>query len=248
MRRVLLVVVALAIIGGAAALEMWSSRQFPEIDFEPGSLPPLPVGVEKEYDYFKNENPAGSYVFWIESKGSYRGETAYFTRSRTLIDYKYQYIELETYYVFDENLAPIEYGMNASIDGENRLVTCFFDGWSVEAALKLGEDTVERPEELPEGTVILEYYMLAHWDFLLKTFPPVPGKRFVVNAYIPQVLVSKPLDVLVDPKPKTIRINRVEYECSVVRVPEINLELYYHDGEVIKLHDVGEAIVISIKG
>ncbi len=248
MRRVLLVVIALAIIGGAAALEIWSSRQFPEIDFEPGSLPPLQVGVEKEYDYFKNENPAGSYVFWIESKELYRGETAYFTRSRTSIDYKYQLIELETYYVFDENLAPLEYRMNASIDGERRLVTCFFDGWSVEAALKLGEDAVEETEELPEGTVILEYYMLAHWDLLLKTFPPAPGKRFVVNAYIPQVLASKPIDVLTDPKPKTIRISGVEYECSVVRVPELNLELYHHDGEIIKFSDVGEAIVISIRG
>ena len=248
MRRFWYVVISLAIIGGAAALEIWSSRQFPVIEFDPGDLPPLAVGLEREYDYFKNENLAGSYVFWIESKAPYNGRIAYFTGSRTSIEYRYQSIELETFYVFSEELAPLEYSMNASIDGEDRLVTCSFDGLSVDTVLALGEDTMEKSEELPEGTVLIEYYMLAHWDLLLKTFSPVPGRRFVVNAYIPQVLTYKPLDVLTDPKPKSIRINGTAYECTVVRVPELNLVLYRHEGEVIKFEDVGESVVISIRG
>jgi hypothetical protein len=248
MRRFWYVVISLAIIGGAAALEIWSSRQFPLIEFDPGRLPLLAVGLEREYDYFKNENLAGSYVFWIESKAPYNGRIAYFTGSRTTIEYRYQSIELETFYVFSEELAPLEYSMNASIDGEDRLVTCSFDGLRVDTLLALGEDMMEKSEELPEGTVLIEYYMLAHWDLLLKTFPPVPGRRFVVNVYIPQVLTYKPLDVLTDPKPKSVRINTTAYECTVVRVPQLNLVLYRHEGDVIKFEDVGESVVISIRG
>ena len=93
MRRIWYVVISLAIIGGAAALEIWSSSQFPLIEFEPEDLPPLAIGSEREYDYFKNENKAGSYVFWIESKAPYNGRIAYFTGSRTSIEYRYQSIE-----------------------------------------------------------------------------------------------------------------------------------------------------------
>ncbi len=248
MKRIWVIVISLGIIGGVVVLEFWSNRQFPEIDFEPGTLPPLEVGVEREYDYFKNENKAGSYVFWVESKAPYGGGVAYFTRSNTSITYKYQSIKIETIYVFSEGLAPLEYRMNASLDGEDRFITCSFDGWSVDATLVLDESTLEESEELPEGTVLIGYYMLAHWDLLLKAFPPVPGKRFVVNAYVPQILTFRPMAVLTDAKPKTIRINGIDYECSVVRVPELNLDLYIHEGDVIKLHDIQESIVISIRG
>ncbi|UCH57100.1 MAG: hypothetical protein JSV18_07135, partial [Candidatus Bathyarchaeota archaeon] len=160
------------IIGGLVAFEYWSGTLYPEIGFEPGALPPLAIGVERTYDYYKEDVRVGSYVFRVESKGLYAGETAYFTSSRTSVTYEDKPVEIETVYIFSEELEPLEYRLNASLGDDKQRIACLFEGWSVDASLVWGETRVEEPLELPEGSVLIDYFMLGHWELLFKSFEP----------------------------------------------------------------------------
>lgn len=247
MRRIWVFIISFAILGGVALLELWSNVQFPMTDLEPGILPSLSVGVIKEYDYFKDDERVGSYVFWVESKGTYDGRDAYFTRSRTSIVHGDGSVELEAVYIFGEELAPYEYRLNASLDNETQFIACFFDGWSVNGTLVIGENIVEENHlELPNGTVLIDYQMLGHWDLLFKSSPLEPGKRYTLNAYMPQALSQRYLELIAEKKLKTVEIGGVEYECNIVDAPALNLVFYIHGGEVIQLVDTEQFIQVSI--
>jgi hypothetical protein len=204
--------------------------------------------VEKEYNYFKDHERVGSYSFSVGSRGTYKGTKAYFTRSRTSITYEEKSAEIESVYVFSEEFAPLEYRVNASLGGENQSLACFFEGLSVRGTFVLGDNVVEETTELPKGTVLIDYQMLGHWDFLLKSSPLEPGKRYEVNAYMPQALAHTSLELYAEEKEKTIEIGGAEYECSVVRATALNLVFYVHEGDIVQLEDTEQSIIISIRG
>lgn len=248
MRRVWVFVLSFAILGGAALFELWSSIQYPTIALVPGTLPPLTVGVEREYDYIKDYEKVGSYSFSVESREMYKGTEAYFVRSRTSITYGEKSAELESVYVFSEELAPLEYWVNASIGGEIQSIVCLFEGQSAKGTFALGDNVVEESVELPGGTVLIDYQMLGHWDLLLKSSPLEPGKKYEVNVYIPQGLSHTSLELYAEKKAKTIEIKGVEYVCSVVRATALNLVFYVHEGDIVQLEDTEQSIIVSIRG
>lgn len=248
MRRAWVFVLSFAILGGVALFELWSNIQYPTIDLVPGTLPPLTVGEDREYDYFKDYERVGSYSFLVESRGTYKDTDAYFTRSWTSITYGEKSVEIESVYVFSEELTPLEYKVNASIGGENQLIACFFEDLSARGTFSLGDNMVEESVELPEGTVLIDYQMLSHWDLLLKSSHLEPGKRYEVNAYIPQGLSQTSLELYAEKNLKIIEIGGVKYECSVVRATALNLVFYIHDGDIVQLEDTEQSIMVSIRG
>jgi len=248
MRRIWVFVLSFAILGGATLFELWSSIQYPTIDLVPGAFPPLTIGVEREYDYFKDYERVGSYLFVVELRGMYEGTEAYFTRSRTSITYGEKSAEIESVYVFSEEFVPIEYRVNASIGGENQSLACFFEGRSVRGTFALGDNVIEESTELPWGTVLIDYQMLGHWDLLMKSSSLEPGKRYKVKAYIPQSLSHTSLELYAEKKEKTIEVGGVEYACSVVRATALNLVFYIHEGDIVQLEDTEQSIIVSISG
>ena len=247
MRRAWVFVLSFAMLGGVVLFELWSNIQYPTIDLVPGALPPLTIGVEKEYNYFKDYERVGSYFLIVESKGTYKGIDAYFTRSRTSITYGERSAEIESVYIFSDEFAPFEYRVNASLGGENQSIACFFEGRSARGTFSLGDSMVEESMELPEGTVLIDYQMLGHWDLLLKSSHLEPEKRYKVNAYIPQSLSHTSLELFAEKKEKTIEIEGMEYECSVVRAAALNLVFYVHDGDIVQLEDTEQSIIVSIR-
>ena len=248
MRRIWVFILSFAILGGAVIFELWTNILYPTFDLEPGALPPLTVGVEREYDYFKDYERVGSYSLLVESRGTYKESEAYFTRSKASITYGVTSAELESMYIFSEELAPLEYRLNTSIGGETQSIACFFEGWSVNGAFVLGDDMVQESVKLPEGTVLIDYLMLGHWDLLFKSSPLEPGKRYKVNAYIPQSLSYTSLELYADKNTETIEIGGVEYVCRVVKATVLNLIFYIYDGDIVQLEETKQSIIISIRG
>ncbi len=252
MRKIWIFALLVAIFGGVALFEYWTALQFPLIDYEPGDLPTLQVGAVREYSYFIEEERAGNYSFWVEKIGPYieagspfMGKAAYFTGSSTSVVHEGVAAEIETVYVFGTDLAPFEYLLNASLGEDRELITCTFDGWNVEGKIVSNGRTVEQALELSEDTVIIDTFMAGHWDLFFKQFTLEPGKRVRIDAYIPQTLSPFTLELVSDKKEKTINIEGVEYECQVINVVELNLILYLHEGDLIRLEKPDQEIVIS---
>jgi hypothetical protein len=252
MRKIWIAVLLVAIFGGVALFEYWTALQYPLVDYEPGDLPVLPVGDVREYNYYIGEELAGSYSFWIDSIGPYTkagspfmGRTAYFTRSSTSVEHEGVAVEIETVYIFGTDLAPLEYRLNASLGGDTELITCLFDGWDVEQKIETDGQTVEQPLELPEDAVLVDSFMAGHWDLFFKQFTLESGKRVRVDVYVPQTLSHFKMELVSDKTEKTITLKGIDYQCQVVNVVELDLELYLYEGDLIRLEKPAQEIIIS---
>ena len=255
MRKAWIIVISATIVGGVFAFEYWTSIQFPLVDYTPGDLPVLPVGIVREYDYVIEGEMAGTYRFWVEATGPYAVgaggslpvRTAYFARSLTSLEHEGVAAEIEMIYVFGTDLTPFEYRLNASLGDESERITCVFDGWNVEGKIEAGESTLEQSLELPEDTALFDTFMPGHWDLFFKQFTLEPGRRVTIDAFIPQLLSHLSIVLASDKKAKTVSIGGVDYECLVVRVVELNLVLYLHEGDLIRLEEPDRGIVISLR-
>jgi len=252
MRKIWIFALLVAIFGGVALFEYWTDLQYPLVDYEPGDLQNLQVGAVREYNYFIEGELAGNYSFWVETIGPYieagspfMGKAAYFTGSATSVEHEGAVAEIETDYVFGTDLAPFEYRLNASLGGNIELITCLYDGWNVEGKIESGGSVVEQSLELPEDTVLIDTFMVGHWDLFFKQFTLEPGKRVRIDAYVPQTLSYFTLELVSDKKEKTISIEGAEYECQVINVVELNLVLYLHEGDLIRLEKPDQEIVIT---
>lgn len=241
MRSLWIIIIVVAILGGTAAVEIWSYMQYKTVEYEPNRLPSLQIGVRHEYDYYSDSERVGYHVFWVEDRAQYNGEVAYFVMSNTSVG-----AVLETVYILNEELVPLEYRLNATMDGDRQTITCLFDGWSVDATMTMNEGVIEESSDLPEDTVLLDYFILGHWYLFFKSFTLAPGRRVTINTYIPRILNCKSIELLVNKKSSKLKLNGVEYECLIVRATELNLVFYLSDGDIIKMEDIEQDVTLSL--
>ncbi len=243
MRKLWIIGVAAAIFGALFFMEFYTSLRFPVKKYVPTGLPPLPV-AEYEYDFFKDGEKVGSYVFRVDEVRDYEGQSAYLTSSTTSVVSYDTIIELETVYIFNLKLNPLEYRLNATIGEEHQTIVCVFDGWDVDASTEMEGSRVEREMELPVDTVLIDTNMLGHWDFFFKSFDPEVGKRVGFTMFVPQALNTASMELTVDKGTKTLTINGVDYECQVVRVSKLDLTFYIYNDSVLKLEESNQNIAI----
>jgi len=244
LRKLWILVFAAAIVGGSVFIEYYVSLKYPVTNYAPKGLPPLPVGVKHDYDFFKEGEKVGRYVFWVEGVGEHEGQTTYFTRSLTSVVYEDTVIELETVYLFNSNLNPLEYRLNATLGEDHQSIVCLFDGWNVNASVEMEDNTLDRDVELPLDTVLIDTNMLGHWDLLFKSFDLVAGKRVRFTMFVPQALDMTPIELVVDKGTETLTLSGVTYECQVVRATTLNLTFYLHNGDLLELEESTQNIEI----
>jgi len=244
LRKLWIFGIAFAIVGGLFFIEFYISLRYPVTSYVSEGLPTLPVGVEHEYDFFKDGEKVGSYVFWVEEVGEHEGQAAYFTRSLTSVVYDDTVIELETVYIFNKDLNPLEYRLNATLGEEYQSILCLFDGWNVEASMEMEGNRVETEMELPVPTVLIDTNMLGHWDLLFKSFDLEAGKRVKFTMFVPQLLNTASMELIVDKGTKILTLNEIDYECQVVRASKLNLTFYLYNGDVLKLEESNQNIEI----
>jgi len=243
LRKLWIIGIAAAIFGVLFFMEFYTSLRFPVTSYVPTGLPPLPV-AERNYDFYKDGEKVGTYIFRVEEARDYEGQPAYFTSSTTSVVSDDTVIELETRYIFNVKLNPLEYSLNATIGEDHQSIACVFDGWNVDASTEMEGSRVERGMELPVDTVLIDTKMLGHWDLFFKSFNPEVGKRIGFTMYVPQALDTASMELTVDKETKTLTINEVDYECQVVSVSKLDLTFYIHNDDVLKLEESNQNIEI----
>ncbi len=245
MRNRTVAILIVVILGAVVAFEFWAGGMVPFVDYEPTTLTDLPT-EEREYDYIKDGQRIGSYVVWLEGEAEWKGRDAYVSRSMTILESSGRTLEIESLYVFTEELEPLDYCVNITQGDELQQILCVFEGGKVNGTLTSGTKTATNNVDINEGTVLTDSYMVNHWELLFRTFHVPRGKRVKTDLYLPELLTAKPYELICDPALETITINGVDYECERVRVPELNLWLFLKDGEVLKLMEPDKDIEISI--
>ncbi len=228
--------IAFTVVASVAFLiEFYGSHLYPVASYEGGVLPPMKIGLKHRFDIYKDEQLVGHYTFWIVDVEERDGCRVYVTRSTTSVFYKGMNITIDTLYIFDESLNPIEYKLNATLGEKHERILCLFKGSMVNASLWRRDQMVNREVELPEDTVLIDTNMVGQWELFFKTFEFTPGRRVRFTVFIPQLTDKARIDVILDRKRESITINGVEYNCLVARVPELNLIFYLYEGQLIKL-------------
>ncbi len=246
MRNRYVIALIVVILGVAAASELISDFFFPVSSYEPEGLPPLEVGLERGFDYFKDGERVGSHVYRVEGKGEVGGETAYLVRSKTSLEYQNQSFEIDNLYKFNELLNPLAYSLNATIAGEETSVVCVFEGWDVGATVEINNSTVSRDLALAENTVLIDNNMAGHWELLFESFTPQPGTRVSLTMFVPQAVEVYPLELVVEKEPQAVTVGEAQYECTVVREVNRDLVFYLSGGRLIRYENQDQGVVLSI--
>jgi len=79
--------------------------------------------------------------------------------------------------------------------------------------------------------------MPGYWEILFQSSTLMPGKRYVVDAFIPQLGAVVGLTLTVDRGTSTVRQDGVELDCTVVREADRGLVFFLYGGELIQYRD-----------
>ncbi|MCD6480363.1 hypothetical protein J7L65_06240 [Candidatus Bathyarchaeota archaeon] len=229
-------VIAFAIVASVAFLiEFYGSRLYPVTSYEAEVLPPLEVGMRHRFDIYKDEQLVGHYTFWIVDVEERDGCRVYVTRSRTTALYKGLNITIDTLYIFDELLNPIEYRLNATLGEEHQRILCLFNDSMVNASLWTKDQMMSREVKLSDDTVLIDTNMAGQWELFFNSFEFTPGRRVRFTMFIPQLMEKAKIDVILDRGRESINIGGVDYSCLVARAPDLNLIFYLYEGRLLKL-------------
>jgi len=245
LRKILFIAIVAILLGLTVLVEVYMTVLNPPEEYVTVGLPTLDIGVRNDYDFYKEGELVGNYSFWVEDFGSYEGQAAYYTRSLTTVLYEEAVIRLETVYIFNEDLNPLEYRLNASLGGKIQSIVCFFDGWAVDVLRESQDRSMENEVELAVNTVLLDNNMLGHWAFFFKSFDIESGKRMKFDMFVPQRLEAVEVILALGSGTEVLNLNGVEYECRVVRASDLNLAFYLHEGELLKLEELTQHVEIS---
>lgn len=224
-------------------MEIYDYFFFPQTIYKPRAFTPLEVG-RREFSIFKDNEFVGRYIFWVDGLGEYKGQTAYFTHAQTSVAYKNKTLELRTAYVFNDKLNPLDYSLNATLDGEGQTLVAVFDGWNVSVAITEMNDTINKSIELPANSVLIDNNNFGHWDLFLRSFDLVSGRRVSFTAFVPQYLDKIEDEIVVDSDIKTITISGANYDCTVARTTKQNLVFYIYKGSLIRLDESSQNMSI----
>ncbi len=236
MRRQWIVAGIVLILGASLLVELYLNRLYPETGIEI-TIPDLQFGEEHVYSFYREDQLVGTYSYVISGREG-GGASAEFTMiSTTDIVYEGKNLLLRGEYVFDHLYRPLGYALNVTEEDKNTRFRAVFGQDDVDVTISSDGDFVEFTEQIAEGTLLVENQMPGYWEILLQSSTLMPGKRYVVDTFIPQMGTVVRLTLTADRGTSKVRQDGVELDCKVVREANLGLMFYLYDGELIQYRD-----------
>jgi hypothetical protein len=242
LRRQLIVVGIALILGASVLVELYLNRLYPETGIEI-TLTKLQIGEEQVYRFYKEGQQVGTHSYVV----AHHDETSaqYTMVSTTDITYEGERLMLRGEYVFDDLYRPLSYSFNATEEDKQTLLYAAFTQGEVQLTLQSDGDFAELTEQVAEGTLLIENQMPGYWEILFQSTTLTPGKRYVVDAFIPQRGSVTTLSLTVDRRTSTVRHDGVELDCKVVREADTGIVFYLYSGELIQYRDDANGVTMT---
>jgi len=241
LRRQLIVVGIGLILGASVLVELYLNRLYPETGIEI-TLAELKVGEEQVYRFYREGQHVGTHSYVVVDHDEASAE--YTMVSTTDITYEGERLLLRGEYVFDNLYRPLSYSFNATEEEKQTRLHAAFTQGEVELTLQSDGDLAELTEQVPEGTLLIENQMPGYWEILFQSTTLTPGKRYVVDAFIPQRGSAATLTLTLDRRTSTVRHDGVELDCKVVREADTGLVFYLYGGELIQYRDDANGVTM----
>ena len=236
MRRQWVVAGIVLILGASLLVELYLNRLYPETGIEI-TIPELQVGEEHVYSFYREGQLVGTHSYIITSREGGGASVEYTMISTTDIAYEGKNLLLRGEYVFDHLYRPLGYALNATEEDKNTWLRAAFDQDEVDVTIYSDGDVMELTEQIAEGTLLVENQMPGYWEILFQSSTLMPGKRYVVDAFIPQLGAVVRLTLTMDRGTSTVRHEGVELDCTVVREADRGLVFFLYGGELIQYRD-----------
>ena len=236
MRRQWVVAGIVLIIGASLLVELYLNRLYPETGIEI-TLPEFQIGEEHVYKFYREGQLVGTHSYVIAGREGGGASAEYTMISTTDIAYEGKNLLLRGEYVFDHLYRPLGYALNATEEDKNTWFRAAFDQDEVDVTIYSDGDVMELTEQIAEGTLLVENQMPGYWEILFQSSTLMPGKRYVVDAFIPQLGAVVGLTLTVDRGTSTVRQDGVELDCTVVREADRGLVFFLYGGELIQYRD-----------
>ncbi len=243
MRRQWIVAGIVLILGASLLVELYLNRLYPETGIEI-TLPELQVGEEHVYRFYREGQLVGTHSYIITSREGGGASAEYTMVSTTEITYEGKNLLLRGEYVFDHLYRPLGYALNASEEDAHTRLRAAFSQDEVEITISSGGEVMELTEQVAEGTLLIENQMPGYWEILFQSSTLMPGQRYVVDAFIPQLGAVVRLTLTVDRGTSTVRHDDVELDCKVVREADLDLVFFLYGGELIQYRDDANGVTM----
>lgn len=238
-----ILIIGALILGGAIALELYTNYANPFIDYAPGSFTNLLTDAPQYFSYYKDGERIGNYSYTLTTLNS-GGQTLYTLSTRVDAVYQGSILLLNTTHRFLGATSHIEYEVDTDLAGQDSHVECVFLGQTAGITTSSQGRRQNTTLTMKPNTVILDNNDPAHWELLTKSFSPEPGKKYTVNALVPQGAVIQTIEFGVDTAHQFVTIGSQSYECVVAREPNYEITLFFYEGHLIQYKNELDGIVI----
>jgi hypothetical protein len=231
------------ILVGAIGIELYTMYSNPFIEYAPGSFSSLLLDTPQRFGYYKDGEQIGNYTYTL-TKQTGVSQTLY--TLTTSIDATYQgaRLNLNTTHRFLGETSHVSYSVDTDLAGSASHVECIFLGSHVGVYTISQGRSLNTSLTMPSNTVIIDNNDPAHWELLMKSFTAEAGKRYNVNALVPQGAAIRTLEFGVDTAHQFVSIGTKSYECVVAREPNYEITLYFYQGNLIQYKNDADGIMI----
>ncbi len=240
--RTILIIGAL-ILGGAIALELYTNYADPYIDYAPGSFTNLLTDTPQSFSFYKDGELIGNYTYTLKTQAS-GGQTLYTLTTSIDAEYQGSNLLLNTTHRFLGITSHVEYTVDSDIAGIESQLACVFLGNTAGINARSQGKNQTTTVTMQPNTIIIDNNDPVHWELLMKSFTAEAGKRYSVNALVPQGAEVRTLSFGVDTSHQFVNIGSQSYECIVAREPDYEITLFFYEGHLIQYKNDVDGIVI----
>jgi hypothetical protein len=243
LRRQWIVAGIVLILGASVLVELYLNRLYPETGIEI-TLPELQVGIDHVYTFYREGQKVGTHSYLVAGRKGGGTSAEYTMISTTDITYEGKSLLLSGEYVFDRLYRPLGYVLNATDEDKHTRLSAAFTQGEVEITLDSDGEVMELTEQIAEGTLLIENQMPGYWEILFQSSTLMPGKRYVVDAFIPQLGAVMRLTLTVDRETSAVIHDGDKLNCKVIREADLGLVFYLYGGELIQYRDDANGVTM----
>jgi hypothetical protein len=229
------------IIVGAVAVELYSNFSNPFIDYTSSGYTNLQVGAPQRFNYYKDGALIGSYTYILNSQTS----GGYTLNTTVDITYQFNHLTVNSTYHFLNEISHIDYTVDYGLNETKTILQCIFVGDKVNIMNYSGGKNQTISVTLPANTILVDNNNPADWELLAKSFKAAEGRKYNINAFVPQGAIVQQFEYGVDTAHQFVNIGSKSYECVVTREPTFEITLYFYNGNLIQYKNDGDNILIE---
>lgn len=235
--RTHLIAVICIIFVASFVIEYYTDQRFPEVEVNVKTLPDYATGVTSTFSFVREGSKVGTYSYDVE-----KTDVGYVVVSETQVEFEEKSTLIQGTYTFGATMNPLDYSLQIDSAGEPTEIVCTFTDNQVITTVNFENKTVDIEAELPENVVLVENNMPGYWELLLQTVDLEPGKRYILQVFVPQVANVVSVTLTVDKNPVKLNIDGVEYECQRIREIDLHYAFFLFDGQLLEFRDDGQDI------